>query len=193
MAGDRKQNRYALARKVIALVEPDLAAEGFELLDVQVFQGGGRLQLRLYIDRDAGVGLDDCALASRTAGMLLEEADLIPHAYVIEVSSPGIRRPLRTPAHFAAAVGQNVTLKITDGGKPRQLRGKLVACQPPNLILEQTETEGEPRRQEIALAHLLEAKLDPDFDARALIGADRRRRKAAKRESRAAGRGKPKK
>jgi ribosome maturation factor RimP len=194
VTGDRKQDRYALAQRVISLVEAELAAEGFELLDVQVFRGGGRTQLRLYVDRNEGVGLDDCARASRTAGMLIEEADLIPHAYVIEVSSPGVRRPLRTPEHFAAAVGQNVELKISESGKPRTLRGKLVACRPPQLILEQAAQADEPPgRREIAFAQLLEAKLDPEFDAQALIGADRRRRKEAKRARRAARRSKPKK
>ena len=54
MTGDRKQDRYALAQRVIALVEEDLAADGYELLDVRVFRGGGRLQLRLYVDTADG-------------------------------------------------------------------------------------------------------------------------------------------
>ena len=73
--------------------------------------------------------------ASRTAGMLLEEADLFPDQYVIEVSSPGIRRPLRTPAHFAAAVGEKVDLKVRrkDAGR---VRGVLQAADDGTVTVE---------------------------------------------------------
>ena len=185
MTGDRKQDRYALAQRVIALVEEDLAADGYELLDVRVFRGGGRLQLRLYVDAADGVDLGDCARASRTVSMLLEEADVFSIAYVIEVSSPGVRRPLRTAAHFAAAVGQNVELKIGRRGKPAKFRGKLLACHEQQLVLQQeAESGGPPTELKISLDQLLEANLDPEFDVQALIGADRRRRKAEKRERR---------
>lgn len=192
MTGDRKQDRYALAQRVIALVEEDLAADGYDLLDVRVFRGGGRLQLRLYVDAADGVGLDDCARASRTAGMLLEEADLFSQAYVIEVSSPGVRRPLRTAEHFAAAVGQKVELRIDSRGKPDKFRGKLLACRQRQLVLQpETESDGPPTELRISLDQLLEANLDPEFDVQALIGADRRRRKAEKRERREQRRRKP--
>ena len=192
MTGDRKQDRYVLAQRVIALVEKDLAADGYELLDVRVFRGGGRLQLRLYVDAADGVGLDDCARASRTAAMLLEEADLFSQAYVIEVSSPGVRRPLRTAAHFATAVGQNVELRIDSHGKPNKFRGKLLACRQRQLVLRQeTESDGAPTELRISLDQLLEANLDPEFDVQELIGADRRRRKAEKRERREQRRRKP--
>ena len=192
MTGDRKQDRYALAQRVIALVEEDLAADGYDLLDVRVFRGGGRLQLRLYVDAADGVGLDDCARASRTAGMLLEEADLFSQAYVIEVSSPGVRRPLRTAEHFAAAVGQKVELRIDSRGKPDKFRGKLLACRQRQLVLQpETESDGPPTELRISLDQLLEANLDPEFDVQALIGADRRRRNAEKRERREQRRRKP--
>ena len=86
-----------VAAQVITLLESELATAGYELLDVRIFRGGGRVQVRLYVDvPGGGITLDQCAKASRTAGMLLEEADLFAGPYVIEVSSPGIRRPLRT-------------------------------------------------------------------------------------------------
>ena len=93
MAGDRRMDRYALARRVLTLLEEDLAADGFEVLDVRVYLGGGRYQVRIYVDTAEGIDLSGCARASRTAGMLLEEADPFPGPYVIEVSSPGVRRP----------------------------------------------------------------------------------------------------
>lgn len=184
---ERIDTRQAAAR-VIALLEPELAAAGYDLLDVRIFRGGGRLQVRLYLDLagaggdDPGAGgitLDQCAEASRTVGMLLEEADLFSGQYVIEVSSPGIRRPLRTAAHFAAAVGQDVELKTADG----RVKGRLTGCADGVLAV---QPPGEDAAAvTVPLRAVQEANLDPEFDVQALINADRRRRKDEKRRERA--------
>lgn len=179
-------DRYQMARRVIDLLEPVLATEGFELLDVRVFRGGGRQTVRISLDHPEGMTLDACSRASRTAGMLLEEADIFPEAYVIEVSSPGVRRPLRTAAHFVAAVGQDVILKVAADGGAKTLKGRLEAAGDAVLTL-RTGADEAPRT--VALADVREANLDPEFDARALIQADRRRKKEANREKRAARRG----
>jgi ribosome maturation factor RimP len=181
VSAGRNPDPRQLAGGVIALLETELAAEGYELLDVRVFPGGGRLQVRVYVDLpDGGITLDQCARASRSIGMLLEEADLIAGQYVLEVSSPGVRRPLRTPAHFAAAVGQRIDLKTADG----RLRCELLAVDGEMLTVRPLADGAEP----VALRHgaVREANLDPDFDAQALINEDRRRRKEEKREARRA-------
>lgn len=181
---ERIDTRQAAAR-IIALLEAELAAEGYDLLDVRIFRGGGRLQVRLYLDLAAaadeagGITLDQCAAASRTVGMLLEEADLFGGHYVIEVSSPGIRRPLRTAAHFAAAVGQDIELKTAEG----RLKGRLTACADGVLTLLPAGEDAAPRT--LRLGEVREANLDPEFDVQALINADRRRRKDDKRRERA--------
>lgn len=182
-----KTDRYALANSLVELLEGPLREEGFDLLDARVFAGGGRLTLRLFLDAEGGMTLQRCADASRTAEMLLDEADLIPGAYVIEASSPGVRRPLRTPAHFADAVGQDVVLKLAGSGS-RQVRGRLAAADADGIVIEPRAAAGaeageEPARR-IRLAELREANLDPEFDAQALINADRRRRKEEKKEIR---------
>lgn len=165
---------------VINLLEADLAAEGFDLLDVRAFRGGGRLQLRIYLDTlDGGITLDQCATAARSVGILLEEADLIAERYVIEVSSPGIRRPLRKPAHYAAAVGQRVDLKTRER---KHIRGILEATGPSGHLVRPLEETGEPTN--VPTGDVVEANLDPDFDPQALIHADRREKKTAKREQR---------
>jgi ribosome maturation factor RimP len=165
---------------VIRLLEAELAAEGYDLVDVRVFRGGGRLQLRIYLDTtDGGITLDQCAKASRSAGMLLEEADLIAERYVIEVSSPGIRRPLRTGAHYAAAVGQRVDLRTRDR---RHVKGVLEGTGPDGHVVRPLEEGAEP--VVVPLGDVFEGNLDPDFDAQALINADRREKKAQKREKR---------
>ena len=134
-------DRYALATSIHDLLAPELGAEGWELVDVRVFRGGGRLQVRLYVDQagEGRINLDGCARASRSASMFLEEADFFTEAWVLEVSSPGIRRPLRTEAHFAAVVGRDVDLKWraldAPTQRPQSLRGRLESVTDGALIV----------------------------------------------------------
>ncbi len=183
------QGKYALVRSIISLLEDELAAAGYELLDVRLFRGGGRLQVRLFVDTPGGIDLDGCAAAARTAGMLLEEADLIGDRYVMEVSSPGIRRPLRTPDHFAAHTGEKVDLKIGSPMRRGQLRGELIAATRMEIQVQPDAGSGSDPEANTALVTLsyteiLEANLNPDFDVQALIRADRRRRKDERRAHR---------
>jgi ribosome maturation factor RimP len=203
--GDRLDSRE-ITREVIELLEPELAAGGFDLLDVRVFQGGGRSQIRVYVDTlEGGIDLGQCTKASRTVGMLLEEADLIADQYVIEVSSPGVRRPLRKVEHFEAAVGQKVDLRLLGSDGPRRVRGILQEVSGSQVVVVRDEpavaegaAEGTADGAEEAapaadpeslvvtvdLHRIREASLDPDFDAQALINADRRRRREEKRNKR---------
>ena len=82
-------------------VEPLLAGEGMSLVDLQWARRGPRWVLTLFIEREGGVTLDDCARISRQVGERIEVDNLIDHAYTLEVSSPGLDRPLRTLADFA--------------------------------------------------------------------------------------------
>ncbi len=195
-------DRYAQANHVFALLEPELVAEGFDLVDVRVFQGGGRLQVRLSVDLpgEDRINLDGCARASRTASMFLEEADVFPGAWVLEVSSPGIRRPLRTVAHYEVVIGREVSLKWrpldAPTGRPRNLRGRLDAVTDGMLTILQRQAQEGPATEEdqgaeatsvvdIPLAAVLEANLEHDFDVQEVIREDRRQRKQEKRDRRA--------
>ncbi len=187
-----KSDRYALARRLIEILAEPLAVDGFDLLDVRIFAGGGRLTVRLFVDTDGGMTVERCVAASRTSEMLLEEADPIAEAYVIEVSSPGVRRPLRTAEHFAAAMGQDVILKIDAGAGAKTVRGRLVSWDEKNLVLgprptaeQEDDPENEPPAERtIPTSRVREANLDPEFDVQALINADRRRRKEEKKQVR---------
>lgn len=92
-------------------LEPHLDACGFELVEVEYVFEGGRPILRLYLDREGGVTLDQCAEASRLVGPLLDAADFVDSAYVLEVSSPGIDRPVRKPSDFERFTGE--TIRVT--------------------------------------------------------------------------------
>ena len=197
--GDQKSSSMAppliaqLIGQVIQLLDSDLTSAGFELLDVRIFQGGGRFQVRIYVDlAEGGITLDRCTQAARTAGMLLEEADLFPGQYVIEVSSPGIRRPLRKLSHFESATGQKIDLKLKRGSGRSRVRGTLLAVEGQALVVQPVGSSGQKTDQEPAgeeevetlrleLDSIAEANLDPEFDAKALINADRRKRKDDRR------------
>ncbi len=189
---ERYENPRELGRRIIELLEGDLASDGLSLLDVRVFRGGGRLQIRIYLDTLAGgITLDEVARASRTVGLVMENADIIGERYVIEVSSPGIRRPLRTEAHFQAAVGQQVDLKVAGPGRPARVKGLLTGIEAGILAISRGPADPDAAADEgevsveVPLAEVLEGNLDADFDPRALINADRRRRKEERRQVRA--------
>ena len=192
MAEGNRPDLKQMAARIIDLLESELAADGFDLLDIRIFRGGGRLQLRIYVDlHEGGISLDQVASAARTVGMLLEEADPFPGQYVIEVSSPGVRRPLRKLEHYQAAMGQKVDLKVAGQGAGR-IRGVLQAVDGDRLVIQTVDSDAEDQAIEqvrVALNRILEGNLDPDFDAQALINADRRRRKDEKRARRQAKQG----
>lgn len=95
------------ASRVRALVEPVLEAEGLELVDA-LFAGGA---LQLFVDRPGGIDLEAISAVSTTVSRLLDEHDPVPGRYTLEVSSPGLERPLRRPEHFMRFVGTVVAVK----------------------------------------------------------------------------------
>jgi ribosome maturation factor RimP len=94
------------------ILEPTVEGMGFELVMVELV-GRGNKTLRLYIDAPGGVVLDDCESVSRQVGALLDVEDPIPGQYTLEVSSPGLDRPLVTRGHFERFVGAEVQIRTT--------------------------------------------------------------------------------
>ena len=101
---DPIENRIAL------LAEPVLKEKGLELADVEYVKEGAHWYLRIYIDKDGGVDMDDCAEVSCAVSGLLDEQNPIPQAYMLEVSSPGLERPLKKEEDFTRFQGRLVTV-----------------------------------------------------------------------------------
>jgi len=120
-------DRGALTERVSELAEPLALAAGLELIDVQYRPEGGRLVLRLLIDRpQGGVTLDELARFSRELSDVLDAHDAVPGRYHLECSSPGLNRPLLREAHFRRALGQRVRIRTrTPLEDRRQFRGRL--------------------------------------------------------------------
>ena len=127
----------ALRGRLIALVEPLLEPLGYELVDLEFTAGRGSSVVRVFIDRAAGVGLEDCTQVSREVSALFDAEDPIPSAYTLEVSSPGFDRVLRTQAHFGRFVGARVFVELKEprAGR-RRYTGKLVAVDEGGIALE---------------------------------------------------------
>lgn len=100
-----------VVRRVWDELEPELAEMGFELIEVEFGQHGRSQILRLFIDREGGVTIDDCAKASRQVSAYLDKDDYIGSQYTLEVSSPGIARPLRKPEDFERFAGERIKVR----------------------------------------------------------------------------------
>ena len=110
----------SVLKEIERLVEPVLAEMGIELVDMEYRSTQGRRVLRIYADRPTGINLDDCAMVSREIGNLLDVKDLLQQHYVLEVSSPGLNRPLKREKDFLQAIGQKVKVKTAVPVKGRR-------------------------------------------------------------------------
>jgi ribosome maturation factor RimP len=110
------------AERIVGLLEPAVAAMGMDLEDVRITSAGRRRLLRIVVDADGGVSLDDIALVSRELSATLDRAAAMGEAaYTLEVSSPGVDRPLTQPKHWRRAVGRMVTAPLrAPGGRDPQ-------------------------------------------------------------------------
>ena len=101
-----------ITEKVEALAKPVVEDEGCELWAVEYVREAGTWYLRVLIDKDGGVGIDDCERISRRLDPILDEADPIPDSYVFEVGSAGAERELKRPSDFERYIGSEVEVKL---------------------------------------------------------------------------------
>ena len=116
-----------LLEEIRQAAEPVLSSQGMELVDVEYQREAPGWVLRIYIDREGGVNIDDCTEVSRELGTILEVRDLIPSSYVLEVSSPGLTRPLKKRDDFLKYRNRRVKIKTFDPIEGRRnFKGKLL-------------------------------------------------------------------
>jgi ribosome maturation factor RimP len=106
----------ATVEQVWHLAAPVAAQQGMEIIDIEFQREGGRggRILRLYLDKEGGPNMDEISRVSRALSDVLDSADAIESSYTLEVSSPGINRPLRRPEHFARFVGKRIRVRTRD-------------------------------------------------------------------------------
>lgn len=157
--------RQFIEQKTRDVAGPIVAGEGMELLDVEYLREREGWVLRLFIDKEGGVGLEDCQQASRAVETALDVEDYIPQEYSLEVSSPGLNRPLTKLEHFKRVEGQTVKVKTYGpiGDPPRKnFTGKLIGVSDGSVAV---EVQG-AGRFDIAFKDIAKANLEFDFNSR---------------------------
>ena len=140
---------------VAALARPFVEAAGCTLWDVEYTKEAGTWFLRVYIDKEAGVSIDDCEAVSRAVDPILDQEDPVPGRYHFEVSSAGLERPLRRPEHLAWSLGKTVAVRLyrpRDGAK--EFTGVLRGYADGKIVLETATGETAFEKDEIALVRL---------------------------------------
>lgn len=145
--------------KILKLVEIPILKKGMEVVDIEWRRERAGWVLRLYIDKPGGVTIGDCAKISEVIGKLLDKEDLIHHPYNLEVSSPGIERPLRNKDHFKRFRGEKakITLKSPIEGR-RNIVGMIMEVAEDSVKL----AEGS-KVWEISYHNIKKAHLQPDI------------------------------
>ncbi|MEY8338920.1 ribosome maturation factor RimP [Lachnospiraceae bacterium 62-35] len=139
---------------------PLMEKQGFELVDVEYVKEAGTWYLRAYIDKEGGISVDDCEIISRDVSDWLDKEDFIEESYILEVSSPGLGRPLKKEKDFVRSIGKDVEIRLyrpkeIEGQKGRkEFNGVLKAFDKATVTLEEDGTEIIFQRQEIGLIRL---------------------------------------
>lgn len=150
--GESMSKRDTYENRTEALLLPIMEANQFELVDVEYVKEGSSWYLRAYIDKEGGISIDDCELVSRALSDLLDQEDFIEEAYILEVSSPGLLRPIKKDKDFQRNVGKEIEVhlfKMMD--KKKELIGILTAFDADTLTLQTEEKEIRLNRKEAAL------------------------------------------
>jgi ribosome maturation factor RimP len=154
----------AVAPRVQALAEPLARSLGLELVDIEYLREGPSWILRVFIDKPGGVNLDDCSSFSHALGPALDVDDVVGTAYSLEVSSPGLERPLKTPKDFERFAGKRIKVKtfaplpmsgVAAGPGQKNFQGILIGLKGDRVEI---EAEGKPVQiplNAIAKAHLV--------------------------------------
>ncbi len=137
-------------------LQPIVEGNGFELVDVEYVKEGGNWYLRAYIDKPGGITVDDCEVVSRAFSDILDEKDYIEDAYIFEVSSPGLGRPLKKEKDFARSIGEEVEIRTYRAiDRQKEFVGFLKAYDAQTVTIEyEDETTQVFQRSDIALIRL---------------------------------------
>lgn len=149
-----------LEKRLTEMLVSPVEALGFELVGVEFVRAGKHSILRVYIDKETGIDVDDCADVSHQVSAVLDVEDPITTEYNLEVSSPGMDRPLFKPAHYESIIGETVSVKLRmpiDGR--RNFKGTLQSCE--NGVI---SVKVDNDTFELAVENIEKGNLVPNFD-----------------------------
>ena len=151
----RMTRRETYEAKTEELLQPLVDAHGFELVDVEYVKEAGNWYLRAYIDKPGGIAVDDCEVISRALSDKLDEEDYIEDSYILEVSSPGLGRPLKKEKDFKRSIGREIevrTFRAIDNQK--EFTGILKEFDKDSFTIVMEDNEMTFQRSETALVRL---------------------------------------
>ncbi|WP_413283827.1 ribosome maturation factor RimP [Vibrio sp. MA40-2] len=148
-----------LERQLTEMLESPVGASGYELVGLEFIRAGEHSTLRIYIDSENGINVDDCAEVSRQVSAVLDVEDPISVAYNLEVSSPGLERPLFKTEHYQQFIGHevNIVLKMAMGNR-RKWKGTIQAVEGETIVI-----TAEGQSEEFAISNISKANLIPKF------------------------------
>lgn len=151
--------------RLVEALEPVVAAGGLDLEDVSVTQAGRRRLVRVMVDKDGGVTLDEISEATRSVSAHLDDSDVMDeHPYTLEVTSPGTDRPLTLPRHWARNVGRQVLVTPHEGAP---MTGRILAADDSAARLDVSGSE-----QQIAYTDVAKAQVQVEFNRKSDQGED---------------------
>jgi len=149
-----------IVSKIERLIDTILTEKSFELVDLEYKSEGKGKIVRVFIDKQGGVNMDDCSAVSRELSILLDVHDIIPSSYNLEISSPGLTRQLKKPADFVKNIGKKLKLKLINPIKKQYvLRNVNLVDFVDNTI----NIEYEGNNYDIPLSSIVKANLELDF------------------------------
>jgi ribosome maturation factor RimP len=157
-----------IAERARRVLDPVIERDGFELVDVEWAREGHAWVLRVFVDRPGGITIDHCQELSRTLETILDVEDFIEPAYNLEVSSPGVNRPLRKPEHFQKFAGERVHVKAfgpIEGSAPGQAPRKNWTGVLRGFADGLVEVDVDGTLHRIPLEKIAKANIEYDFDA----------------------------
>ena len=142
-------------QKAEALLMPIIEQHNFELVDVEYVKEGSNWYLRAYIDKEGGITVDDCEVVSRVFSDKLDEEDFIEEAYIMEVSSPGLGRPLKKEKDYKRSMGKELEIRTYRAiHKEKEFYGVLKAYDDDSVTIENEQGQQTFQKSEIALIRL---------------------------------------
>lgn len=147
--------REEYEQKTEALVLPIIEANNFELVDVEYVKEAGNWYLRVYVDKEGGIAVDDCEVVSRALSDKLDAEDFVEDSYILEVSSPGLGRPLKKEKDFVRSIGKEVDIHLYKSiDKQKDFTGVLKSYNNDEIVLQIDESDVSFDRKNVALVRL---------------------------------------
>ncbi|HEY5716531.1 MAG TPA: ribosome maturation factor RimP [Psychromonas sp.] len=150
----------SLEERITEMLTPSVEDLGYELVGIEYIRAGKHSILRVYIDQEGGILVDDCAAVSRQISAIMDVEDPITNEYTLEVSSPGLDRPLFKAAHYQMFVGEEVKVQLRmPVQNRRRWKGIIVSAEDEIICL---NVDGKEER--FALSNIQKANIVPKFD-----------------------------